>query len=211
MILLLLKVEKKKIQQNPNNSTLAVDIKWLRFIVYGYAFGCMCGIFSTLTNILNLPSFKVINLVSVTYFFLFFFAIFYDTITHKVYDEETKQKATVLPNEDLQNLMKRIDSIVRNKELFLEQDLSLQQIAKALNEKDRNVSNAINSIKQKNVNDYINTLRVEYACNLLIRNTEKPVFEVMYESGFSTKGAFNLAFKKITGVTPTKYREENSL
>jgi AraC-like DNA-binding protein len=33
------------------------------------------------------------------------------------------------------------------------------------------------------------------------------VLEVMYESGFYTKSAFNLAFKKITGKTSTQFRE----
>jgi len=76
-----------------------------------------------------------------------------------------------------------------------------------LNEKERNISQAINTIQQRNLNDYINSLRIEHACRLLLEKKEKPVFEVMYESGFNTKGAFNLAFKKTTGKTPTQYRE----
>jgi YesN/AraC family two-component response regulator len=91
--------------------------------------------------------------------------------------------------------------------MYLEPELTLQQIASALNEKERNISQAINSIQHRNLNDYINSLRIEHACQLLQANKERPIFEVMYESGFSTKGTFNLAFKKITGKTPTQYRE----
>ena len=86
---------------------------------------------------------------------------------------------------------------------------TLQQIAEGLNEKERNISQAINTIEKRNVNDYINNFRIEHACTLLLGDKDKPVFEVMYESGFSTKGAFNLAFKRVTGKTPTQYRSES--
>jgi len=91
--------------------------------------------------------------------------------------------------------------------MFLAPDLTIQQLARALNGNNRSISQAINTIKRQNVNEYINSLRIEHACQLLLTNKEKPVFEVMYESGFSTKGSFNLTFKKITGKTPTQYRE----
>jgi AraC-like DNA-binding protein len=107
----------------------------------------------------------------------------------------------------MQLLMKRIEELMAGKKMFLEPELTLQQIATALNEKERNISQAINTLQQRNLNDYINSLRIEYACRLLLENREKPIFEVMYESGFSTKGAFNLAFKKTIGKTPTQYRE----
>jgi len=107
----------------------------------------------------------------------------------------------------MQLLMKRIEELVAVQKMYLEPELNLQQIATALNEKERNISQAINTIQQRNLNDYINSLRIEHACRLLLADKEKPIFEVMYESGFNTKGAFNLAFKKTIGKTPTQYRE----
>ena len=102
--------------------------------------------------------------------------------------------------------MRRIEELVVGKKMYLNPELSLQEIASVLNEKERNISNAINTIQHRNLNDYINSLRIEHACRLLLANKEKPIFEVMYESGFNTKGAFNQVFKKIKGETPTQYR-----
>ena len=207
MIRSLLDVEKNRNLQQQVIRTLGVDIRWLRFIVYGYAVGCLSGIVILIFDLMKSPATSVINLVSISYFFLFFFAIFYNTITNKPYNEEVKPKSALLSNADMQLLMKRIEELLAGEKMYLEPELTLQQIASALNEKERNISQTINTIQHRNLNDYINSLRIEHACKLLLANKEKPVFEVMYESGFSTKGAFNLVFKKITGKTPTQYRE----
>ena len=206
-IRLLFHVEKQRNLQEQIVSSSGTEIHWLRFIVYGYALGSLGGIVVMVTDLMKSPVASVVNLVSISYFFLFFFAIFYHTITNKRFSDEVKPKLVQLPNTDMQLLMKRIEELVAGEKMFLEPELTLQQIATALNEKERNISQAINTIQQRNLNDYINSLRIEYACRLLLENKEKPIFEVMYESGFSTKGAFNLAFKKTIGKTPTQYRE----
>lgn len=184
-----------------------IDIRWLHFIVYGYALASLIGITVSISSMINSPATNVINMVSISYFFVFFFAIFYNTITNKLFPEEVKPKTATLPQADMQLLMKRIEELVAGKQMYLEPELTLLQIATALNEKERNISQVINTLQHRNLNDYLNSLRIEHACRLLKADKEKPVFEVMYESGFSTKGTFNLAFKKIVGKTPTQYRE----
>jgi len=186
----------------------AVGISWFRFIVFGYAAGCLLGIVTLILILVGSQLVATVNMVSVSYFFLFFFVIFYNTITHKLFEDDTKIKTTHLPNDEMHNLMVKIEELVVGKKMYLEPELTVLQIALALNEKERNISQAINTVEKRNVNDYINTLRINHACKLLLDNKEKPVFEVMYESGFSTKGAFNLSFKKVTGKTPTQFREE---
>lgn len=207
MIKSLIRIEKNRNLQYPIGSSMGVDIRWLRFIVYGYALACLIGIAITVSVLVKSTAAPLINLVSISYFFLFFFAIFYHTITNKRFSDGVKPKLVQLPNNDMQLLMKRIEELMAGKKMFLEPELTLQHIATALNEKERNISQAINTIQQRNLNDYINSLRIEHACRLLLDDKEKPVFEVMYESGFSTKGTFNSAFKKMIGKTPTQYRE----
>jgi len=207
MIRLLLGYQEKMGFQQKNVSSSGVDLRWLGFIVYGYAVACLGGLINFAAIVVKSPLSSAINLASISYFLLFFFAIFYNTITSKYTNEQVKPKSVHQSTAEMQLLMNRIEELVAGKKMFLEPELSLQQIASELNEKERNISQAINTIQQRNVNEYINSLRVEYACRLLLADIEKPVFEVMYESGFSTKGAFNLSFKKIVGKTPTQYRE----
>ena len=210
MITALLSAEKERKAPKMTDQHAVTDIRWLRFIVYGYAVGCLGGIVVFISQMVYNPATPTINMVSISYFFLFFFIIFYHTISHKLTGDDAKIKAKPQPDTGMYQLMNRIEELVAGKQMYLDADLNLQQIAAALNEKERNISQAINTLQHRNLNDYINSLRVEHACHLLMADKEKPVFEVMYESGFNTKGAFNLAFKKVTGKTPTQFKEEKS-
>ena len=54
-------------------------------------------------------------------------------------------------------------------------------------------------------NDYINSLRVSFACNYL-RHSDKSVTEISDLVGFGTLRTFNRAFLKQMGQTPSEYR-----
>lgn len=55
---------------------------------------------------------------------------------------------------------------------------------------------------------YIKTLRLQFAANLLI-NTDTDVIDICYESAFSSPSSFSNEFKKAYGLTPTQYRCRN--
>ena len=54
--------------------------------------------------------------------------------------------------------------------------------------------------------DYIRKIRIEKAGQQLIY-TNKPLVEIALEMGFSDQSHFTRSFKKLTGMTPTKYRQ----
>lgn len=56
---------------------------------------------------------------------------------------------------------------------------------------------------------YLTTLRVEYAKRLL-EERQLPVIDVGSECGFHSPSQFIRAFKQITGMTPSAYRNENN-
>ena len=56
---------------------------------------------------------------------------------------------------------------------------------------------------------YLNLKRIEYACNLLL-TTDLSVKSVAFSSGFSDELHFMKTFKKHTGVSALKYRNEKS-
>ncbi|PWE00376.1 hybrid sensor histidine kinase/response regulator transcription factor [Marinilabilia rubra] len=58
------------------------------------------------------------------------------------------------------------------------------------------------------VNTYINNCRIKYACTLL-KESDWPIGDVAFKTGFSAQGYFSTLFKQITGTTPKKYRQEH--
>ncbi|WP_058485572.1 response regulator transcription factor [Defluviitalea phaphyphila] len=54
--------------------------------------------------------------------------------------------------------------------------------------------------------EYLNKVRVERACNYFYDNTLK-TYEVAYKVGFSDEKYFSRVFKKIKGISPSKFRK----
>ncbi|MCD8498734.1 MAG: AraC family transcriptional regulator [Clostridiales bacterium] len=57
-----------------------------------------------------------------------------------------------------------------------------------------------------NFNIYVNQLRVEAAKKLLL-NDSVPLVDIASQAGFDGQSYFSKVFKKMTGVTPGKFRE----
>jgi AraC-like DNA-binding protein len=63
-----------------------------------------------------------------------------------------------------------------------------------------------------NFNDYINSLRIEEFIKLYKADTNKQftMLSLALDSGFNSKPTFNRAFKKLKGVSPKAYFEQNT-
>ncbi len=53
--------------------------------------------------------------------------------------------------------------------------------------------------------EYVRRLRVEYACHLLA-HSHAPLAEIASAAGFSDQSHFHRTFKRLTGLTPARYR-----
>ncbi len=57
------------------------------------------------------------------------------------------------------------------------------------------------------INDYIKFARMERA-KLLLQSTDLSILEIAGQLGFATRSYFSQAFREITGMTPTQFREQ---
>jgi AraC-like DNA-binding protein len=98
--------------------------------------------------------------------------------------------------------------IRRAKEFIVENqadDLSLGQVAKAVNTSVFHFCKLFKKATGLNFTEYVSRVRVEKARNLLL-NPNLRISEIAYEVGFQSLTHFNRVFKKITGLSPTDYR-----
>ncbi|MDD2992646.1 MAG: response regulator [Pygmaiobacter sp.] len=55
--------------------------------------------------------------------------------------------------------------------------------------------------------DYLNGLRIHYACDYM-RNSSMKMYEIAYAVGFRDEKYFSKVFKKVTGQSPSTYRNQ---
>ena len=98
-------------------------------------------------------------------------------------------------------LMERLDALLGTRKLYLDPDLTLARLARALHVPVKRLSVAINRSTGSNVSRYVNAYRIREACHALEGGASAT--EAMLASGFSTKSNFNREFRRVTGRTPS--------
>lgn len=105
--------------------------------------------------------------------------------------------------------IKELEGLIQGEKLFQKTDLSLNQLALAMQLHPNQLSALIKQHFQKNFREFINAYRVENAKALLLDpDAERWTIEaIASESGFQSRSAFYQAFKTIEGVTPTQFKK----
>lgn len=113
-----------------------------------------------------------------------------------------------MKDEKKKEIMQKLVQIMQDKKLFTDNLISLARIAKHVEEPAYMVSQVINEKMEISFYDWIAKYRVEEAKKLLLDpKTEKYTIEqIAEEVGYNSKSAFNKAFKKFTGKTPSEYK-----
>jgi AraC-like DNA-binding protein len=120
-----------------------------------------------------------------------------------------KYKNSTLSPERSVGLYQQILTLFEQEKLYASSELSLDFLANKLGENRHHVSQAINEQSGKSFWEMVNERRIETAKELLTKTTKQElnVVEIAYQVGFNSKNAFNIAFKKYVGMTPSDFRK----
>lgn len=100
----------------------------------------------------------------------------------------------------------RIDLIFNYTMENFKEPIQLSYIAKIAGMSVPAFCNYFKKRTRKTYIDFINEIRVGFACKLLL-TTDMSVLHICFECGFNNLANFNRQFLKIKGITPLKYRK----
>ena len=99
-----------------------------------------------------------------------------------------------------------LEQLVEQQQLYLKKDLTLQDLADAMDSNRTYVSKYLSQVLGVTFYDYVNQLRIERVSIPLMR--EHPEYKldfVAHQSGFASISTFRRAFIKLTGQMPSQY------
>ena len=109
----------------------------------------------------------------------------------------------------LKNYSSPIRKAIEFIRINLNQDLSLDSISVALHLSPSELSRQFKKETGENISDYVNKRRINEALYLL-ENESISITDVSYMVGFNDVNYFTKVFKKIKGMTPSRYRRSQS-
>jgi AraC-like DNA-binding protein len=118
----------------------------------------------------------------------------------------------LLEPESADEIQKRLIFLLDVEKIYRNENLSLLTLSEKLNITPHQLSWVINEKMNQSFSTLINRYRIEDVKKRLADGTkdDATILQMAFDSGFSTKTAFNRAFKKFTGLTPTQYRKNNN-
>lgn len=201
--------------QDEANKTFSFvqKVQYLKYILGLMAICLVLWLASYLAAVLtNRPSldfhtynFLWIGLSFVTYF-LGYFAMTQPEI-FKVSVEHKKYQTFQLSQEKIDSLREQLDTLIKSEKIYLQSNLTIKDLAIALDDNIHTISQLINRHYKMNFFDFINTHRIEE----FISRASSPDYRhlsflgLAFEVGFTNKTSFNRAFKKLKGVSPREY------
>lgn len=127
--------------------------------------------------------------------------------TQKEDSEETrKYQKSALSEEQLADVSQKIRFALEKQHKYRDPNLSLRALSEEIKVLPNYVTQALSLDIKETFFDYVNRLRVMEAMELLL-NTDDTVLTIANDVGFNSRSSFYSAFKKVTGQTPTSFRQ----
>ncbi|WP_420580519.1 ABC transporter permease [Reichenbachiella sp.] len=142
-------------------------------------------------------------------FGLIFFQIFKETGFTAPIPTANKYKKSTLSASQKAAIVSKLDQLITESRFYLKDDTSLTSVAEELHTSTHHLSQVLNESKGISFQELISQFRIREARHLLKNPEQKDtkVESIAAMVGYNSKSAFNTAFKRHTGVTPSEYRE----
>lgn len=119
-----------------------------------------------------------------------------------------KYAGSKIPDEESAEVVHQLKDFMQNHKPYLNPDLTIKDLSEHFNIHPKFLSQIINAQIGQNFYDFVNFYRIEEAKKMISqpKDEKMTILEILYEVGFNSKSAFNNAFKKNTGMTPSEFK-----
>ena len=119
-----------------------------------------------------------------------------------------KYEKTGLSEAESRRLKAELDRLMNQELLFKDSLISLAVLAKRLHVSTNILSQVINSNYNSTFFEFLSHYRINLAKSFFSDPARKDnISEIAFEVGYNSLSAFNTAFKKVTGCTPSQYKK----
>jgi AraC-like DNA-binding protein len=207
-------VRKIKNTENPTLYTKQIT-RYIQFVLLGITLLWIfwgIGVFNVyyLGNAKSLVSYKFIWFCITTFLFIVGYFSFTQPeivrlpIVKKAASKDRLSKAEIVV------VKKKLQHLIDNEHIYMQSDLSLKNLAKALDTTANNLSWLLNSVYEKTFYEYINEYRIKAFLKKIEDGEHKKqtLLSIAMDSGFNSKSTFNKTFKSLMNDTPSRYIEK---
>lgn len=106
---------------------------------------------------------------------------------------------------------KRMAKVMEYTMEHFQDQISLTEIAKIATMTKNAFCTYFKKRTNKTYTQFLNELRVEHTCKLLLSKGEAPIVEIAEQAGFNNLSNFNRRFKDLKKMSPNSYRKSNKI
>lgn len=162
--------------------------------------GIMCGIY------ISGPLWYSLFLF-LTIFYYLYIAKIENVLDPEETEPSNKTEKRKITQSEAALWIEKLEKVIREKELYKDPNLKLNDLAKKINISGHLLSQLLNENLGKSFPTYINEYRINEACKLITSNSNLSFEAIGYEAGFNSKSTFYTAFKKVKNITPADFKE----
>lgn len=185
---------------------------WLKKFWIGTLIITLFGFLQNLLVSLSVPQQPITGFTgaSIAIFYIYYGAVALLRKQHvMLHLSKEKYHYSSLSNTRKSLVLLQVQTVMREKQLYTNPDLTLKLFASKINLPERHISEVINDQLQTNFKDFLNNLRIEEFKKRLTdpKNDHLSILGIALECGFNSKTTFNTVFRKSTGQTPSAYKK----
>lgn len=198
------------------------DLKWVKNLLYFIFAFIAIWLFSLITdtlfsrNLLGIWDHYILYIPAIVFVYLLGMAA-WRRQTHmpetEIAEYIQKPAKVYFTQPEAANYTRQLTELMTVKRLYLNPLLKVDDVAAHITISEKALSSLLNQHMGKSYNDFVNEYRVEEAKLRLTdpANHNFTIAAIAFDCGFNSLATFQRVFKQFTGVTPSKFQNDNFL